>query len=154
MATIQIDGVTKVSGNGFRAVDDVSLAIGDGEFVVLVWPSGCGKSTLLRMLAGLEEVTLGTVRIDGADVTDLAPRHRDIAMVFQNYALYLHMAVRENLGYGLKVRRVGKGETRSRARRRSGAVSLLRRRGRRRAAFPSGGRRGGRRADGRLRDWS
>ncbi len=114
MATIEIDKVTKVYGNGVRAVDDVSLTIGDGEFVVLVGPSGCGKSTLLRMLAGLEEVTVGAVRIDGADVTDLAPRRRDIAMVFQNYALYPHMTVRENLGYGLKVRRVGKGETRRR----------------------------------------
>jgi multiple sugar transport system ATP-binding protein len=134
MATIEIDGVTKVFGNGFRAVDDVSLAIGDGEFVVLVGPSGCGKSTLLRMLAGLEEVTLGTVRIDGADVTDLAPRHRDIAMVFQNHALYPHTAVRENLGYGLKVRRVGRGVTRSRVQQ-----------------VASGGRRGGGRADGRVR---
>ena len=124
MATIEIDGVTKVYGNGFLAVDDVSLAIGDGEFVVLVGPSGCGKSTLLRMLAGLEEVTLGTVRIDGTDVTDLAPRHRDIAMVFQNYALYPHMTVRENLGYGLKVRRVGKGETRSRVEHVAGLLGL------------------------------
>ena len=114
MAAIEIEGVTKVYGNGFRAVDDVDLAIGDGEFVVLVGPSGCGKSTLLRMIAGLEEVTQGAVRIGGVDVTDLAPRHRDIAMVFQSYALYPHMSVRDNLGYGLKVRRVGKGETRSR----------------------------------------
>ena len=114
MATIEIDRVGKVYGNGFRAVDDVSLTIGDGEFVVLVGPSGCGKSTLLRMLAGLEEVTEGEIRIDGADVTDLAPRHRDIAMVFQNYALYPHMTVRENLGYGLKVRKAGKAETRRR----------------------------------------
>jgi multiple sugar transport system ATP-binding protein len=114
LATIEIEGVTKVFGNGFRAVDDIDLAIGDGEFVVLVGPSGCGKSTLLRMIAGLEDVTDGVVRIGGADVTDLAPRHRDIAMVFQNYALYPHMTVRENLGYGLKVRRVGKSETRGR----------------------------------------
>ena len=114
MATIEIDRVTKVYGNGFQAVDDVSLAIGDGEFVVLVGPSGCGKSTLLRMIAGLEEVTAGEIRIGGADVTDLAPRQRDIAMVFQNYALYPHMTVRENLGYGLKVRKVRKSETRAR----------------------------------------
>ena len=114
MATIEIDRVTKVYGNGFVAVDDVSITIGDGEFVVLVGPSGCGKSTLLRMLAGLEEVTAGEMRIGNADVTDLAPRHRDIAMVFQNYALYPHMTVRENLGYGLKVRRFGKAETRRR----------------------------------------
>ena len=114
MATIDIDHVTKVFGNDVVAVDDVSLSIADGEFLVLVGPSGCGKSTLLRMLAGLEEVTAGTIRIDGADVTDLAPRHRDIAMVFQSYALYPHMTVRENLGYGLKVRRAPKAESRQR----------------------------------------
>ena len=114
MATIELDRVTKVFGNGFVAVDDVSLSIADREFVVLVGPSGCGKSTLLRMIAGLEEVTAGTVRIDGADVTDLAPRHRDIAMVFQSYALYPHMTVRENLGYGLKVRKAPKADARRR----------------------------------------
>jgi len=114
MATIEIDHVTKVFGNDVVAVDDVTLAIEDGEFLVLVGPSGCGKSTLLRMLAGLEEVTDGRVLIDGADVTDLAPRHRDIAMFFQSYALYPHMTVRENLGYGLKVRRAPKQESRER----------------------------------------
>ena len=114
MATIEIDHVTKVFGSDVVAVDDVTLTIQDGEFLVLVGPSGCGKSTLLRMLAGLEEVTAGTIRIDGVDVTDLAPRHRDIAMVFQNYALYPHMSVRENLGYGLKVRRAPKAESRQR----------------------------------------
>jgi len=114
MATIDLDRVTKVYGNGFVAVHDVSLSIADGEFIVLVGPSGCGKSTLLRMVAGLEEVTAGAVRIDDVDVTDLAPRHRDIAMVFQSYALYPHMTVRENMGYGLKVRRAPKGEARRR----------------------------------------
>ena len=114
MATIEIDHVTKVFGSDVVAVDDVSLTIGDGEFLVLVGPSGCGKSTLLRMVAGLEEVTVGTIRIDRVDVTDLAPRHRDIAMVFQNYALYPHMSVRDNLGYGLKVRRAPKAESRQR----------------------------------------
>jgi len=114
MATIELDRVTKVYGNGFVAVNDVSLAIADGEFVVLVGPSGCGKSTLLRMLAGLEEVTAGEVRIEGVDVTDLAPRRRDIAMVFQSYALYPHMTVRENMGYGLKVRRARKADVRRR----------------------------------------
>jgi len=90
------------------AVDDVSLEIADGEFMVLVGPSGCGKSTLLRLIAGLEEATGGTIRIGERDVTDLAPRSRDIAMVFQSYALYPHMTVRQNLGYGLKVRRTSK----------------------------------------------
>ena len=114
MATIELDHVTKVYGNGFVAAHDVSLAIANGEFIVFVGPSGCGKSTLLRMIAGLEEVTVGTVRIDGEDVTDLAPRRRDIAMVFQSYALYPHMTVRENLAYGLKVRRAPKADARKR----------------------------------------
>ncbi len=114
MAAIELDHVTKVFGNDVVAVDDVSLRIEDGEFLVLVGPSGGGTSTLLRMLAGLEEVTAGTIRIDGEDVTDLAPRHRDVAMVFQSYALYPHMSVRENLGYGLKVRRAPKAEARQR----------------------------------------
>jgi len=114
MAAIGIDGITKVYGNGHVAVDDVTLEVADGEFMVLVGPSGCGKSTLLRMIAGLEEVTAGTVRIGDADVTELAPRHRDIAMVFQSYALYPHMTVRDNLGYGLKVRKVPRAEIRRR----------------------------------------
>jgi multiple sugar transport system ATP-binding protein len=114
VATIDLDRVTKVYGNGFVAVHDVRLTIGDGEFIVLVGPSGCGKSTLLRMVAGLEEVTAGEVRIDGVDVTELAPRRRDIAMVFQSYALYPHMTVRENMGYGLKVRRAPKADARRR----------------------------------------
>jgi multiple sugar transport system ATP-binding protein len=114
MASIEIDGVTKVYGNGFLAVDDISLAVRDGEFMVLVGPSGCGKSTLLRMIAGLEEVTAGAISIGGTDVTELAPRHRDIAMVFQSYALYPHMTIRQNLGYGLKVRKAPKDDARRR----------------------------------------
>ena len=110
MAEIVLDRVTKEFDNGFVAIDDVSLTVADGEFLVLVGPSGCGKSTLLRMIAGLEEVTAGTVSIGGRDVTELAPRHRDIAMVFQNYALYPHMDVRRNLAYGLKVRKTSKDE--------------------------------------------
>ena len=110
MAAIELDHVSKIFDGGNAAVDDVSLTVDDGDFMVLVGPSGCGKSTLLRMIAGLEDVTAGTVRIDGADVTDLAPRHRDIAMVFQSYALYPHMTVRENMAYGLKVRRAPKAE--------------------------------------------
>jgi multiple sugar transport system ATP-binding protein len=110
MADIQLEGVTKVFSREVVAVDDVDLAIPEGEFIVLVGPSGCGKSTLLRMIAGLEEVSAGSVHIGGRDVTDLAPRHRDVAMVFQSYALYPHMSVRQNLGYGLKVRRTPKAE--------------------------------------------
>ena len=87
MSLIALEHVTKVYGSSVRAVDDISLTIESGEFMVLVGPSGCGKSTLLRMIAGLEEVTEGTIRIGDRDVTELAPRHRDIAMVFQNYAL-------------------------------------------------------------------
>jgi len=108
MAGIEIDRVTKTFPGGVVAVDDVSLEIATGEFLVLVGPSGCGKTTLLRMIAGLEEVTDGRIHIGGRDVTEAAPRHRDIAMVFQNYALYPHMTVRQNLAYGLKVRRTPK----------------------------------------------
>jgi multiple sugar transport system ATP-binding protein len=109
MAEIRLAGVTKSFG-AVTAVDGVSLDIADGEFLVLVGPSGCGKSTLLRMLAGLEDVTAGEIRIGERDVTDLAPRSRDIAMVFQTYALYPHMTVRQNMGYGLKARRTSKSE--------------------------------------------
>ena len=109
MAAIRLDQVRKTFG-AVTAVDDVSLEIADGEFLVLVGPSGCGKSTLLRMIAGLEDVTGGEIWIGDRDVTDLAPRSRDIAMVFQTYALYPHMTVRQNMGYGLKARRTPKPE--------------------------------------------
>jgi multiple sugar transport system ATP-binding protein len=110
MAAIELEHVTKTFAGDVVAVDDVNLTIADGEFMVLVGPSGCGKSTLLRMIAGLEEVTEGTISIGDLDVTDLDPPDRDIAMVFQNYALYPHMNVRENLGFGLSVRRTRKAE--------------------------------------------
>ena len=109
MAEIRLAEVTKSFG-AVTAVDGVSLDISDGEFLVLVGPSGCGKSTLLRMIAGLEEVSGGEIWIGDREVTHLAPRSRDIAMVFQTYALYPHMTVRENLGYGLKVRKTQKQE--------------------------------------------
>jgi len=114
MAGISIEHVTKSFAGGVVAVDDVSLSIEDGEFMVLVGPSGCGKSTLLRMIAGLEEITDGSIVIGDRDVTELPPPDRDIAMVFQNYALYPHMSVRENLGFGLSVRRTPKTEMRKR----------------------------------------
>src|SRR6476646_2329342 len=110
MAEITLEHVTKEFAAGVVAVDDVTLTIADGEFMVLVGPSGCGKSTLLRMIAGLEEVTDGAISIGGVDVTDYEPPDRDIAMVFQNYALYPHMNVRENLGFGLSVRRTPRRE--------------------------------------------
>jgi multiple sugar transport system ATP-binding protein len=110
MAGIDLQDVLKEFPNGVHAVDGVSLAIEDGEFMVLVGPSGCGKTTLLRCIAGLEEVTDGAVLIGGRDVTDVAPKKRDIAMVFQNYALYPHMTVRRNLAFGLKVRGTPRAE--------------------------------------------
>ena len=110
MAAIELEHVTKAFAGGVLAVDDVNLTVADGEFMVLVGPSGCGKSTLLRMIAGLEEITEGTISIGDVDVTELEPPDRDIAMVFQNYALYPHMSVRENLGFGLSVRKTPKPE--------------------------------------------
>jgi multiple sugar transport system ATP-binding protein len=114
VAEIRVEQVNKVYAGGVHAVHDVDLTIASGEFMVLVGPSGCGKSTLLRMIAGLEEVSAGSISIGGRDVTDLSPRERDIAMVFQNYALYPHMSVERNLGYGLRVRNMEKGEIKRR----------------------------------------
>jgi multiple sugar transport system ATP-binding protein len=114
MAQIVLDHVSKVFGDEVIAVNDVSLEIGNGEFMVLVGPSGCGKSTVLRILAGLEEVTEGEISIGGTQVTDLPPKDRDIAMVFQNYALYPHMSVEQNLGFGLKLRKTPKADQQAR----------------------------------------
>jgi multiple sugar transport system ATP-binding protein len=110
MAEITFNGVWKRYPDGFEAVKDMNLDIKDGEFMILVGPSGCGKSTALRMVAGLEEITDGELIIGGERVNELAPRDRDIAMVFQNYALYPHMTVRENMGFALKLAKVDKRE--------------------------------------------
>ena len=114
MAGIRIDGVKKVYPNGFQAIESLSLDIEDGELVVLVGPSGCGKSTLLRMIAGLETVSDGEISIGERMVNNLEPGERDIAMVFQNYALYPHMTIFDNLAYGLKNRRMPKTEIKRR----------------------------------------
>jgi len=108
--SIHLNGVTKLYPGGQLAVDHVSFSIESGEFMVLVGPSGCGKTSLLRMIAGLEEVSEGSILIEEQDVTEKPPQHRDIAMVFQNYALYPHMTVRDNLAYGLRLRKMPKPE--------------------------------------------
>jgi multiple sugar transport system ATP-binding protein len=110
MAEITFQNVWKRYPDGFEAVKDMNLEIKDGEFMILVGPSGCGKSTALRMVAGLEEISDGSLIIGGERVNELAPRDRDIAMVFQNYALYPHMTVRENMGFALKLAKTDKGE--------------------------------------------
>ncbi|HVS85027.1 MAG TPA: ATP-binding cassette domain-containing protein, partial [Gaiellaceae bacterium] len=140
MGAILLDNVTKTFDGGVVAVDHVSLEIESGEFLVLVGPSGCGKSTLLRMIAGLEEVSEGSVCIGEHDVTDLPPRARDIAMVFQTYALYPHMTVRENLGYGLRVRKTPKAEIAERVEKTARLLGLERLLDRKPAAL-SGGQR-------------
>jgi multiple sugar transport system ATP-binding protein len=110
MAEIQFKEITKRYPDGFEAVKAIDLDIGDGEFMILVGPSGCGKSTALRMIAGLEDITEGDLIIGGERVNDLAPRDRDIAMVFQNYALYPHMTVRDNMGFALKLAKADRSE--------------------------------------------
>jgi multiple sugar transport system ATP-binding protein len=116
MAQIALEEVSKVYGDGTRAVSDLSLDIGDGEFMVLVGPSGCGKTTALRMVAGLEGISEGQIRVGDRVVNDIPPKDRDIAMVFQNYALYPHMTVFENMAFALRLRKVGRGEVDQRVR--------------------------------------
>jgi multiple sugar transport system ATP-binding protein len=110
MATVELKNVKKIYEGGVLAVDNANIVVNDKEFVVLVGPSGCGKSTTLRMIAGLEEITSGELYIDGKLMNDVAPKDRDIAMVFQNYALYPHMSVYENMAFGLKIRKFPKKE--------------------------------------------
>src|SRR6476620_7003737 len=114
MAAITFDNVSKTYGDGFLAVADLNLDVEDGEFVVFVGPSGCGKTTALRMIAGLEEISEGEIRIGERVVNNLPPRDRDVAMVFQNYALYPHMTVAENIGFALRMRKVPKAAARTR----------------------------------------
>src|SRR6185369_12308821 len=113
MATVSMDKINKVYENGFHAVKDMDMEVADGEFMVLVGPSGCGKTTTLRMVAGLEDITSGTLRIGGKEANDETPKERDIAMVFQNYALYPHMTVAENIGFALKLRHLPKDQIRA-----------------------------------------
>jgi len=123
MATVTFEHVNKRFGD-FIAVNDLNLEIGDGEFMVLVGPSGCGKTTSLRMIAGLEEISEGTLRIGDRVVNDVAPKDRDIAMVFQSYALYPHMSVRDNLAFGLKLRKVPKPEIERRVKEAADTIQL------------------------------
>src|SRR5712671_4084239 len=123
MATVSLDGVRKSFADR-EVVHGVSCEIGDGDLVVVVGPSGCGKSTLLRMVAGLETVSGGTVAIDGRIVNGIEPKDRDIAMVFQNYALYPHMSVYDNMAYGLRMRRMSRGDIKRRVEHAAGILQL------------------------------
>ena len=124
MAAISLDKVSKIYPDGTRAVSGLDLAIADGEFMVFVGPSGCGKTTALRMVAGLEEISEGTLSIGGRVVNDVQPKDRDIAMVFQSYALYPHMSVYDNLAFGLKLRKMSKDEIDRRVREAAGILGL------------------------------
>ena len=108
MASLNLEHIYKKYPNGFEAVKDFNLDIEDKEFIIFVGPSGCGKSTTLRMIAGLEDISSGTLKIDGKVMNDVEPKDRDIAMVFQNYALYPHMTVYDNMAFGLKLRKAPK----------------------------------------------
>ncbi|MGZ4353196.1 MAG: ABC transporter ATP-binding protein, partial [Gaiellaceae bacterium] len=122
MAGIALENLSKVYPDGTQAVSELSLDVADGEFVVFVGPSGCGKTTALRMIAGLEEITGGQVRLGDTIVNRLPPKDRDIAMVFQNYALYPHMSAYDNMAFGLKLRGVDKSEIKARV---DGAAKIL-----------------------------
>jgi multiple sugar transport system ATP-binding protein len=140
VASIEIKAINKVYPNGFHAVHDLDISVADGEFMVLVGPSGCGKTTALRMVAGLEEITSGSVQIGAKDVTTLPARGRDIAMVFQNYALYPHMTVAQNIGFALSLRKLSKSEIDRRVKEAAEVLSLTEWLGRKPAQL-SGGQR-------------
>src|SRR4051812_13971326 len=125
MAGITFDSVTKTYGDGFLAVADLNLDVQDGEFVVFVGPSGCGKTTALRMIAGLEEISDGAIKIGERVVNNLPPRDRDVAMVFQNYALYPHMTVAENIGFALRMRKVPKAQARAKIQETARIIGLV-----------------------------
>src|SRR3989337_2688292 len=114
MAAIDMKNIVKKYGDGFPAVNDVSIDVQDGEFMILVGPSGCGKSTLLRMIVGLEDITTGDMTIGDRRVNDLAPRERNLAMVFQNYALYPHLTVYENIAFPLRLSKMDDAEVKKR----------------------------------------
>jgi multiple sugar transport system ATP-binding protein len=124
MANVRFEGVSKVFGDGTRAVDRLDLEVADGEFMVFVGPSGCGKTTALRMVAGLEEISDGVIRIGERVVNDLSPKSRDIAMVFQSYALYPHLTVHDNVAFPLKIRKTAKDEIRRRVQRAAHILDL------------------------------
>ncbi len=124
MATVTLEKVNKLYDNGFHAVQDLDLELADGEFLVLVGPSGCGKSTALRMVAGLEDISTGVMKIGDRVVNTLSPRERDIAMVFQSYALYPHMTVGDNIAYGLKIRKMNKAEIQRRVQKAADMLEL------------------------------
>ncbi len=124
MATVKLENITKIYPGDVKAVDKANIDINDQEFVVLVGPSGCGKTTTLRMIAGLEEISEGTLSIDGKVVNDVPPKDRDIAMVFQNYALYPHMTVYDNMAFGLKIRKFPKDEIDKRVKEAAAILSI------------------------------
>src|SRR5919198_343687 len=143
MATVTFDKATRIyPGSTKPAVDGLDIEIEDGEFLVLVGPSGCGKSTSLRMLAGLEDVNSGSIFIGDRDVTHLPPKDRDIAMVFQNYALYPHMTVAQNMGFALKIAGVNKTEIRQKVEEAAKILDLTESRDRKPKALPGGQRQG------------
>jgi multiple sugar transport system ATP-binding protein len=140
VAAVSMEKLTKVYATGVRALDALDLDVGDGEFVVLVGPSGCGKTTALRMVAGLETITAGTLRFGGQIVNDISPRHRDVAMVFQNYALYPHLSVRQNMGFALENKKIARAEAERRIRSAADVLGLTDLLGRKPAQL-SGGQR-------------